>query len=629
VSEYDDIDEKRAGARQEDGEAPPEASVHFDRWSPWIWIIPVLAIFFVGWLVVRYGFFGGGDITVTFVEARGLDRYSPVRFRGAKVGTVQKIMIDKELKQVVVRISMDASMNHALRDGTRFWIVEPGIEGGGLGGLLSGTYVAIAPGEGERARKFAGLEYAPVLAPPEAGRTFILEASGVGGITGGAPVQFQGMRVGRILGAEYDAATGMTAVHAFVVDRYAPLVRENTRFWKGGALSVSLGGGGLALDGASLSSILSSPIEFYTPEVLPGAAVPQGTRFQLHDSRAAAIASADGPHLTYVTYFPGALRGLTPGTPVQMRGVQVGRVREVRLRYVAANATLETPVLLEIDPRNLELPVTEITTREELRGQMNEALGQLVQKGMRARLATSLVLPGASAVSLDIIGRPGTARLNVASDPPVIPAAGGGDGIGGALAAIGDVATTIRNLPLPEIADDLRSASRRINALVSDPVLDESLRRLDRSLTEVERAAVITRENVGPIAESLRRAATTAETAARAAQDVVAEAGEGVGPIVESLRNAAETTEEAAEIARGAVTRASDSIEPIAASLRNAATSAETAARRAEQLIGTSARQNYDLGALIKELTRAAEAVRALADYLTENPDALLKGRAK
>ena len=29
-------------------------------------------------------------------EARGLDRYSPVRYRGAKVGTVQKITIDQE-----------------------------------------------------------------------------------------------------------------------------------------------------------------------------------------------------------------------------------------------------------------------------------------------------------------------------------------------------------------------------------------------------------------------------------------------------------------------------------------------------------------------------------------------------
>ena len=171
--------------------------MHLAKWSPWLWIVPALAIFFAGWLVVRYGFFGGGDITVRFADARGLDRYSPVRFRGAKVGTIQKITIDENLRQVVVRITIDASMNHALNKGTRFWIVEPALEGGGLGGLLSGTYVGIAPGEGDQTSEFAGQEYAPVLSPPEDGKTVILEAHGLGSIAVGSPVTFQGMRVGQ------------------------------------------------------------------------------------------------------------------------------------------------------------------------------------------------------------------------------------------------------------------------------------------------------------------------------------------------------------------------------------------------------------------------------------------------
>src|SRR6185503_16449151 len=174
-------------------ESVPEATVKVAKWSPWIWIIPALAIFFVGYLIVRYGFFGGGDITVKFAEARGLDRYSPVRFRGAKVWTVQKITIDETLDEVVVRISMDAAMNHALNKGTRFWIVEPGLEGGGLGGLLSGTYVAIAPGEGEETREFVGQEYAPVLSAPEPGKTVVLDANRLGSIAIGSPVQFQGI----------------------------------------------------------------------------------------------------------------------------------------------------------------------------------------------------------------------------------------------------------------------------------------------------------------------------------------------------------------------------------------------------------------------------------------------------
>ena len=299
-------------------------------------------------------------------------------------------------------------------------------------------------------------------------------------------------------------------------------MRQSTRFWRSGGLKLSLSGGGVSLEGASLASLMSSPVAFYTPEVLAGAPVPDGTRFELHDSEAAAIAAAGGPHMTYLTYFPGPVSGLSPGTPVRMKGMPVGRVRDVRLRYVPASASLETPVVLEIDPRELEIGLGGAVTRESLRLSMNDALASLVQKGMRATLSTSLILPGASGVSLEMVGRPGTARLNVAHDPPIIPASTTGSGLEGALAALNDVAGTIRGLPLREIATDMRTAARRVNELVSDPMLDDSLQRLNRSLTDIEHVASITRENIGPIAESLRNAARSAETTAKSVESTAA-----------------------------------------------------------------------------------------------------------
>jgi paraquat-inducible protein B len=567
----------------------PRARVHLPK-SPWLWIIPAIVVLFVGWMVVRYGFFGGGDITVRFAEARGLDRYSPVRFRGAKVGTVKKITIDKDLSQVVVRISMDASMSHALKKGTRFWIVEPSIEGGGLGGILSGTYVGIAPGDGPDTSDYIGQEYPPVLSSPEPGRRFLLEGQGAGAIAVGSPVQFEGIRVGRVLGSEYDEARGTTTVHIFVVNRFANQVRETTRFWRGGGFSVSLGGGGLSMGDSSLASLLNAPVAFTTPTVMAGRVAPEGTRFNLFDSRSAAEAAAGGPAVAYRTYFAGPVHGLTAGTPVQMKGVEVGRVRDVQLRYVAATGTLETPVTFAIDPRRLGFPVDASTTAEGLRRSMNDAMATLVAKGMRASLVTSLVLPGASAVSLDLVAKPGTAHLVLNNDPPIVPAAAGGSGLEGAMSAISDVAGTIRSLPLQEIAGHMSSAAKGIDSLVNDPKLHESVDRMNRALADVQQVAATAKQNVGPIATSLRNAAGSAEA-------VTATAKENIGPLVESLRNAA--------------------------------ASAEAAAKRAEQLVGTSQRQGYDLGELIRELTRAAQAVRALASYLDENPDALLKGRAK
>ena len=573
MSEYDQHERERR-------KPAAEAKVHIAKWSPWVWLVPAVAVFIAGWLVVRYGFFGGGDITVRFAEARGLDRYSPVRFRGAKVGTVQKITIDNDLRQVVVRIAMDASMSHALRKNTRFWIVEPAIESGGLGGLLSGTYVGISPGDGDDTREFVGQEYAPVLSAPEAGRTVILEGQGVGSIASGTPVELGGMRVGRVLGTQYDEKRGVSSVYVFIVQRFANQVRQSTRFWRAGGLNVQFSGAGLSMGGGGgLGSLLSAPVAFSTPEVLGGAPVADGTRFQLYESQAAAEAWSDGPQLAYVTYFPGPVRGLVAGTVVQLKGVQVGRVRDVRLRYLPATAMLETPVTIEIDPRKLEIPVNDMTTAVDLRATMNDVLAKLVQKGLRATLSTSLVLPGASGIGLEMVGRPGTARLVVEHDPPIIPASQTGSGLEGALGAVNDVAARIRNLPIEEIAGHLRSTAAKIDTIVHDQALSESLQRVNRSLADVEQITKTARENIGPITANVRKA--------------------------------------------------TDEIEPIAKSLRNAAASAETAASRATQLLGTAPRQSYDLSALIEELTKAALAVRTLANYLEENPDALLKGRGK
>ncbi len=534
----------------------PHAHVHTAKWTPLVWLVPALAIFIAVFLVIRYGYFGGGDINVRFANARGLDRYSPVRYRGAKVGTVQKITSDEDLGQVVVRISMDAAMSHALRKGTQFWIVEPGLEGGGLGGLLSGTYVAMAPGTGDQASEFVGQEYAPVLAPAEKGKTIILEAHGLGGLAVGSPVQYQGLRVGSVLGAEYDQKRGVTLIHIFIVQRFADQVRQSTRFWRGGGLNVSLGGGGVSLSGMSLGTLLNAPIGFFTPEHFAGAEVQSNTHFDLYESEAAAVAWAEGANLTYATYFTGPVRGLATGTPVLLRGVEVGHVRDVRLRYVPETASLETPVTFELDPRKLELPMP--PTREDLRAEMNTVMAKLVHKGLRATLSTSLVLPGASGVSLEMVGSPGTAHLVLNAEPPIVPAANAGS-------PLEDIATRIRNLPIEEIAGNLRSTTARIDKLVNDPALTESVHRLNASLADVQKVAATTRENIGPIVSSLR----------------------------------------------------------------NTAASAEQASARAQQLLASTPRQNYDLGTLIQELTRAATSVRALADYIDENPDALLKGRGK
>ena len=68
---------------------------------------------------------------------------------------MQNVAIAPDLKHIVVTAGMVPNAADFLRTGTTFWIVKPRIGVGGvsgLGTLLSGAYIGLAPGEGEAAR---------------------------------------------------------------------------------------------------------------------------------------------------------------------------------------------------------------------------------------------------------------------------------------------------------------------------------------------------------------------------------------------------------------------------------------------------------------------------------------------
>ncbi len=51
---------------------------------------------------------------------------------------------------------------------------------------------------------------------------------------------------------------------------------------------------------------------------------------------------------TYVMYFPGSVKGLNVGAPVVFRGVKIGSVKTIDLRYDSKTLQVQIPVLVEI-----------------------------------------------------------------------------------------------------------------------------------------------------------------------------------------------------------------------------------------------------------------------------------------
>ena len=194
---------------------------------------------------------------------------------------------------------------------------------------------------------------------------------------------------------------------------------------------------------------------------------------------------------------------------------------------------------------------------------MDATLAKLVAEGLRASLARAVPLVGGEQVDLGIVAGAPAAQLDTSEAYPLIPAAPAG-GIEGLPAEIG-------SLPIAQIAQNLRTITDQVRSLTSSPQLRDSLTHLDATLAALAR--------------------------------VSRQAGPQVAPTLREVR----------------VT---------VASLRTAAQQMDATAAAARLAMGTSAAApSGNLQHALDELAGAARAVRSLADYLDEHPEALVRGR--
>ena len=119
-------------------------------------------------------------------------------------------------------------------------------------------------------------------------------------------------------------------IQVFLNAPFDRFVTSNTRFWEASGIDVSVGAGGLSLQTESVLSLLVGGIAFETPPSAAGnGAVADNAVFPLSNDRATALSPREIDVERYALYFPGSLRGLSVGAPVDFLGLPVGEVTGV------------------------------------------------------------------------------------------------------------------------------------------------------------------------------------------------------------------------------------------------------------------------------------------------------------
>jgi paraquat-inducible protein B len=303
-------------------------------------------------------------------------------------------------------------------------------------------------------------------------------------------------------------------------------------------------------------------------------------------------------HTRAVAYFEGDIQGLTVGSAVDLRGVQVGTVTEIGIRVDLETMEPLIPVYMELYPNHFDLRNAEETkdagtqrlTHEEL-------LKRAVESGLRARLATQSLVTGQLIVELDLARKEPRRLLGVDRSTTEIPTSD---------SDIQKLKNTLGRIPLERIADSLLRTLDDADRLVSSPEIPKLLQSLAHASDNLDRLLTSLNADVDPLVMNANRTMTSA-------QDALAEARRTLMEMRSALATASHLmTTSVDEAAKGA-----------AVTLQKA----DRVLTDADGLIGANSPQRYDMDQMLRNLSAASHALRLFADDLQRKPNNIVMGK--
>ncbi|MGE3623551.1 MAG: intermembrane transport protein PqiB [Bdellovibrionales bacterium] len=519
-------------------ENPPETSGRAmirRRYFSAVWVIPIIAAVIAGYLAVRSYMQQGPAFTITFKSGEGLSvGQTQIKYKAVTLGTVEDITLAPDRRGIVVHARMKGSARALLTDHARFWIVRPAFNTTNIPDiqlLVTGTYIQLDPGApgGTRETEFTGLYQPPVVQPDDgAGKVFNLTAERLGPVGRGSPVYFRDIHVGEVLSYDIGDGYGPMKLGILVREPYTRFVRAGSRFWNASGFTVKLAGG-LHIEFQSLKSVFAGGIAFMMPPGDPDAPpASANSTFPLYDNRKAAEL-ADGNVVPCVTNFETPIKDLAPGSPVQIYGMPVGEVTDVRLLVDPAQGKPKVRVAFNIQPD------LAFGARPGDDTGATQILRHLVEKGMRVKLASSDLIGGQQVLSLQFVPQSSAGGVTMEGNSIVLPGAGGGfDNIAGAL---GDVAEKLNRIPLDDIGRHLNHLLASADKNFGGREMEQAMRSLSATLANAEDVSRKARENLSPALERLPEISVQLQQAVRHANEFLASIDTGYGNGSDFQRN--------------------------------------------------------------------------------------------
>ncbi len=483
------------------------------------WLAPLLAAIIGIYLAISFYRSQGPEISIEFATAEGLIAgKTPIRYRDVNIGVVDKILLSEDLESVVVKAKMAVDAKRYLNKHARFWVVRPRVGTSGVSGLntlLSGAYIQVNSILDDSFQSFfTGLEQPPLTDEDAPGLRLKLQAKQAGYVSVGSPVYYRQVKVGQIEAQRFlDNYEGVEFT-VFVDDPHHKIIRNTTKFWNVSGINLSVDANGFKVRTPSIEGLAQGGVAFdIIQEYEFPRTVQDGHIFTLHESRDTAteemIQDVSTGKFQYVIYFDGSVRGLSPGAPVEFRGVQIGRVTDIKLVYDSASEFVQVPVYIELQPERV---------RGLRSGQINEPrmIDSSIVSGLRAKLQTGNLLTGQLYIALDLyddgVAGPLVKNNNGITIMPSVPS-----DIDQVTEGVQQALAKINALPLQDLVENANSTVARAGALLQQfeqvglaGRIDSAIGSADSAIDQYARLAKSARQELNSLSSQLERFVTAA-----------------------------------------------------------------------------------------------------------------------
>jgi paraquat-inducible protein B len=314
----------------------------------------------------------------------------------------------------------------------------------------------------------------------------------------------------------------------------------------------------------------------------------------------------------FVLYFDGSVKGLDKGAPVVFQGVKIGSVTDIYM--VADPVTLTTwiPVIIQIDTQGIKLTSGKPRLQEDIK--------LLIRRGLRAKMDIQSPVTAKLMIQLGMYPNSPVRLVDTSEDMkgglpdlpqiPTLPA------------TFQLVLQAFQDLNLKELAKKFNGIMDGLDVIISSAEFKQLPLLLKNVLAGADSLIGTVNEEVKPLAGGAREAikdyralAVTANNQIGALTADIDKTLSYVNSLVKGLGNKADKLEPGVRKALTTLQAVLERLKSFSGNLKAVTSPDSTTA--------------YDLQTTLREVSNAARSVRVLTDYLTRNPDALLRGRRR